>query len=264
MMITVVLVEDVRAARLLVRRTLERRPDVNVVDECGTAAEALAACQRWLPDIIFLDLRLPDQDGALLLGPLRQLHPTVRVIVLTSDYQRERALLAAGAQAYMAKPVVTELLLDVVDEVMAIPDQDLAPRQASKGPDAYRQRVLLVDDDQSSRRLLSALVYRLGASVVGEVARLADLEQALRSCRPDLCLLDVEMDEGSSLGWLASHPQVSMPPTIVVSSHAECGVVAAAVRAGASGYVLKPVEPRKLAAAMEKVRSASPQLAPAA
>jgi len=251
-MATIVLVDDVRAARLLVQRTLERRDGWQVVATVSTPAEAIAACQQHQPDVVFIDMNLPGQGARSLFWPLRQVCPSLRIIAVSTGDDDEKELLAVGAQAMVTKPLGTDEILAVVDRVLAMSEDDVAqaPRQAAGL--ASVTRVVVVEDDHVTRRMLSRMVNRLGGEVVGEADRLADLESTLAGASPDLLLLDVNLGDDSSLDFLAARPDLSLPPTVIVSSHAERSVVETALRVGAGAYVLKPVQPTKLAEAMKQ------------
>jgi CheY-like chemotaxis protein len=88
----------------------------------GTAAEALAAIARARPDVIVLDLALPDDDGTRLAPRLRRAIPNVRIVGVSAhagSTEREQAL-AAGMNAFLAKPVALhELAAAVAGDVAA-------------------------------------------------------------------------------------------------------------------------------------------------
>jgi two-component system KDP operon response regulator KdpE len=80
--------------------------------EAETAAEALAVCAKERPDVVILDLGLPDQDGTSVIGALRQ-NSLVPIVVLSAEAQVERKLAALdlGADDYITKPFdMVELL----------------------------------------------------------------------------------------------------------------------------------------------------------
>lgn len=98
-----VLADDERLARQKVRRLAEAHPDLEIVAECETGAEALDAVQKHDPDVLFLDVRMPGMDGLEVAEELAG-RPRPRVIFTTahSDY----AVQAFGADAadYLLKP----------------------------------------------------------------------------------------------------------------------------------------------------------------
>jgi PAS domain S-box-containing protein len=113
-------VEDDPASGELVRRLFERRDDVDLV-LVRDGATAVDEARRHRPDLVLLDLGLPDVSGEVVLAQLRARPDTahVPVVVVSADAtagQAER-LRRAGAETYMAKPVSLQRLLQVVDDV---------------------------------------------------------------------------------------------------------------------------------------------------
>jgi two-component system, NarL family, response regulator DevR len=101
------LVDDHEVVRQGLRALLERRPAFQVVAEAGTVAEAIAAARRFQPEIVLMDVRLPDGSGIEACRAIRQELPSIRVVMLTS-YPDEEAVLAAilaGASGYLLKEV---------------------------------------------------------------------------------------------------------------------------------------------------------------
>lgn len=95
---------------------LEAAGDMQVVGEASTTAEALRRIPAVLPDIVLLDVRLPDGSGIEVCRDVRSRFPQVRCLMLTS-FDDDEALLAAvmaGASGYLLKEIVgTQLLEDV-------------------------------------------------------------------------------------------------------------------------------------------------------
>jgi DNA-binding NarL/FixJ family response regulator len=100
-------VDDHEIVRQGLVALLERRPEFNVVAQAGTVAEALAAAQRFRPDLVVMDVRLPDGTGIEACREIRAEMPETRVVMLTS-YPDEEAVLSAiiaGASGYLLKQV---------------------------------------------------------------------------------------------------------------------------------------------------------------
>jgi two-component system response regulator DevR len=100
-------VDDHEVVRQGLVALLDRREDFQVVAEAGTMAEAIAAANRFEPDMIVMDVRLPDGSGIEACREIRSEHPQARVVMLTS-YPDEEAVLSAiiaGASGYLLKQI---------------------------------------------------------------------------------------------------------------------------------------------------------------
>ncbi len=112
--IRVLVVDDHAVVRVGVRTLVNAEVDMEVVAEAGDAPGALAAYQEHRPDVVLLDLRMPDVSGASLIQRLRALDPGARIIVLTSYDAGEDVYQAvrAGAQAYLLKGTFPDGILE--------------------------------------------------------------------------------------------------------------------------------------------------------
>lgn len=120
-MIRVVVVDDHELFRLGVVETLEASGEVAVVGEAATAGQALRVARTELPDILLLDLGLPDRSGLAVVEELTRERAKCRVVVLTVSEEDESLLhaLEAGAAGYVVKGVGRGELLDAVRSVAA-------------------------------------------------------------------------------------------------------------------------------------------------
>ncbi len=101
------LVDDHEVVRQGLRALIERRPAFQIVAEAGTVSEAVAAARRFEPDLVLMDVRLPDGSGVEACRAIREELPATRVVMLTS-YPDEEAVLAAilaGASGYLLKEI---------------------------------------------------------------------------------------------------------------------------------------------------------------
>ncbi len=103
--IRVALVEDHHLVREGLRMVLALQPQFEVVGEAGDAAEAYGLVADSSPDVVLLDLSLPDSDGIPLIRALRARRPSVRILVLTMhrDAETVRQAFLAGASGYVVK-----------------------------------------------------------------------------------------------------------------------------------------------------------------
>ena len=114
-----VLVDDHQVVRLGLRALLDSEPDISVVGEASTVAEALGVVDQLQPDIVLMDIRLPDQSGIAACQQVRQRWPAVQVLMLTSFADEDLVLdaISAGAAGYVLKQVGTDDLLRAVRAV---------------------------------------------------------------------------------------------------------------------------------------------------
>ena len=114
-----VLVDDHQVVRLGLRALLEGEGDITVAGEAGTAAEAIEVVSRIQPDIVLMDIRLPDQSGITACQQVRQRWPAVQVLMLTSFADEDLVLeaISAGAAGYVLKQLGNDDLLRAVRAV---------------------------------------------------------------------------------------------------------------------------------------------------
>ena len=103
--IRVLVVDDHAILREGIRSLLERSDDIAVVGEAGNGAEALALVEALHPDIVLMDLAMPEMDGLEATRRLHQHHPEVKVLILTQHDNQEyiAPALQAGAVGYVLK-----------------------------------------------------------------------------------------------------------------------------------------------------------------
>jgi two-component system NarL family response regulator len=118
-MIRVVIVEDQRIVRELLSAMLAGEPRTAVVGQATTGAEALELADRLQPDVVLLDISLPDIDGIAVMQSLRSRHPAMRVIALSiHDEQRYvDGMLDAGASGYVLKSATVDELRQAIRAV---------------------------------------------------------------------------------------------------------------------------------------------------
>ena len=119
--IRVVLVDDVDDIRRLVRTALRFRGGFEVVGEARTGAEAIALARERRPDIVVLDLGLPDIAGRDVLAHVRVESPDTRVVVLSAREPTDRAWFEERTAGYVLKDADIDYLVDVLENVGRTP-----------------------------------------------------------------------------------------------------------------------------------------------
>ncbi|MGH7230417.1 MAG: response regulator [Nitrospiraceae bacterium] len=113
------MVDDHEVVRVGLRTLLDRARSIQVVGEAGTMAEAVRAAARLKPDVVVMDVRLPDGNGVEACREIRAICPDTRVLFLTS-FADQHAVLAAicgGADGYLLKEIGGEALIRAVRAV---------------------------------------------------------------------------------------------------------------------------------------------------
>lgn len=110
------LVDDHAVVRSGLRMLLEGQPDVEIAGEAATAAEALEAAGRLNPDVILMDIGLPDKSGIEATREIKARFPDISIVALTIHEDEEYffKMLDAGASGYVPKRAAPEELLTAI------------------------------------------------------------------------------------------------------------------------------------------------------
>ena len=152
-------VDDERLARLRLTRLLRREPDVRIVGECRDGAEALTAIEAEHPELLFLDVQMPELGGFEVLDALDLGRPPVVVFVTAYDQYALRAF-DANALDYLLKPFEDERF----QETLRRAREYLAGRRA-RGDHTARLRAL-VEARRAERPCLTRIAVRTQGRVV--------------------------------------------------------------------------------------------------
>jgi NarL family two-component system response regulator LiaR len=119
--IKVLIVDDHRMVRGGLRGFLDGEPGLAVVGEAETGEEAIAAVPELGPDVVLMDLMMPGMGGIAAIGALRQSHPRLKIMALTSFADDEQVFpaLEAGANGYLLKDIDPDELVSAIRAVQA-------------------------------------------------------------------------------------------------------------------------------------------------
>jgi two-component system, NarL family, response regulator NreC len=117
----ILLVDDHRVVRAGLRMLLEAEPDLEVVDEAGDVRDAVFKARRHTPDLIVLDVMLPDGNGDEAIGKLQAEAPDVKVLILSMEDagHHVRRAFGNGADGYVLKDAAEAELVTAIREVAA-------------------------------------------------------------------------------------------------------------------------------------------------
>src|SRR3954447_14054530 len=111
----VLLVDDVAEVRAVLRSALRRRGGFELVGEAGDGASAIALAAELQPDLIVLDLGLPDLAGREVMARLRQVVADAKIVVFTGTETADRRSVCDQADAFVRKDVDVTYLVDLLE-----------------------------------------------------------------------------------------------------------------------------------------------------
>jgi two-component system chemotaxis response regulator CheY len=120
MKITVLLVDDAIYSRVALRRILESEPDFEVVGEAENGVEAIRKYKLYKPDVVLMDIVMPEKDGIEALRDIVELDPTARIIMCSAIGQEKMltTAISLGAKDYVLKPPVADRIINSIRMVV--------------------------------------------------------------------------------------------------------------------------------------------------
>lgn len=114
--IRMIVADDHQLVREGLRMFLSEEPDIEVVADAANGVEAVALVVKWQPDVVLMDLVMPEMDGIEATRRIREQCPQCHVLALTSfsDDQSVREVIKAGATGYLLKDVLRPELLQAI------------------------------------------------------------------------------------------------------------------------------------------------------
>src|SRR5215471_5122427 len=219
-MIRVLIVDDHAVVRQGLRFLLERQPDISVVGECGDGEQAVALAADLIPEVILLDLLMPQMDGITAVREIKRLTPATQIIILTSYHDDDLIFSAikAGALSYLLKdsspreliaavraaaqgesrlhPTVATRVLREMHAQEQSPFSELTPRelevlsQIARGRTNYEIAATLVISEGTVKMHVSNILSKLHladrtqAAIYALQKRLVSLNEALDADSP--------------------------------------------------------------------------------
>lgn len=151
-MIKVLLVDDQTLIRQGIRLLLEIEPDIRVVGQAADGRAALEQVETLHPDVVLMDVRMPEMDGVAATRELSLRFPEVKVIILTTFEDDETVFegLKAGARGYLLKDISSEEMAQAVRKVAA--GEALIQSRITRKVLAEFSRLATATDRQSSSK----------------------------------------------------------------------------------------------------------------
>lgn len=121
MSIKILLVEDQKLMRIGIKSLFNDYPEMEIIGEASTGKEAIEKAKLIKPDIVLLDLGLPDISGIEVIKQTLEHNNNLKIIILTSHTTEDEVMsaLQAGACAYVIKDIPTEFLMSIIKMIKA-------------------------------------------------------------------------------------------------------------------------------------------------
>lgn len=192
-MIKILIADDHLIIRQGLRLILETENDFELVGEASDGNEALTVCKKLKPDVVLMDLRMPNMDGLTAIERLRVDQPNIAVVILTTFNEDELMLrgLQAGAHGYLLKDTGRNTLFDTIraaargetllkPEIMArVLSQANTPKKESNEPVNLTDRELEVLISVARGERSKEIAVQLGISERTVKAHLASIYNKL-------------------------------------------------------------------------------------
>jgi len=177
----ILLVDDHDIVRLGLMTLLNDQPDMEVIGEASTAAEAVRSVETLLPDVVLMDIRLPGEGGIEATRQVTARFPKSKVVILTSFADDELVMRAinAGAVGYVLKQVGNEELIRAIQAAArgeALLDPSTTARLLSRVREAERK----AEEDafrELTDREMDVLMHLAKGKTNAEIGRLLNLSE---------------------------------------------------------------------------------------
>ena len=179
MSIRVLICDDHEVVREGLHGLIGRQAGMSLVGEAGTVAEAIEAAARTKPDVVVMDVRLPDGSGVEACRSIREARPETKVIMLTS-YADDDALFAsiiAGASGYLLKQTRGQAVVDAITAVAAgrsLLDPDVTGKVLQRLRESRAEDPALASLTEQERKVLVGLAEGKTNRDIGETLFLSE------------------------------------------------------------------------------------------
>jgi two-component system LytT family response regulator len=119
-----IIVDDERLARAELRNLLKEYPEIEVIDEAQNAAESLQKIEALKPDVVFMDIQMPDSTGIEVMKQLKMLSDIPKVVFVTAYDEHAIEAFRLNALDYLMKPVDPKILEETIEKITRGEDEE--------------------------------------------------------------------------------------------------------------------------------------------
>lgn len=246
--ISVLIADDNREFAMLLKANLAQFNCV-VKKMVHDGSQVYAAIMNSKPDVIFLDINMPQKSGLDILTDMRKDGLPHYVVIISGESKATFAKKAEerGANNYIEKPYKLENLKRVIEDYKRQPK---LKRMLS---------AIIADDEPLMREVLKNNLAELGCHVVAEAGDGEQVLQLLQKNVPDILFLDIQMPNMDGLELIEKIKQKNINVFIaVVSGHGSYDNVKIAIDHGVNAFVVKPYSQKKIAEVIAAFDKAHP------
>lgn len=157
--VRVLIVDDIAETRENVRKLLTFEPDFEVTGAARSGREAIQMCEELGPDVVLMDINMPDMDGIAATEAIRRKRPEIQIVILSvqNDPNYMRRAMLAGARDFLAKPPMADELISAVRRAGLMAHEErtkaatassmvssAAPGHGMMGPSPATGRIIMV------------------------------------------------------------------------------------------------------------------------
>ncbi len=238
--IRIAVVDDLIETRENVRKLLQFEQDIEVVGQAGTGIEAIALAQEQKPDVILMDINMPDMDGIEASQRITDAAPRTQIIIMSvqSDADYLRRAMLAGAKDFLTKPFGGDQLVAAIHRVYdRRPTYRAAPAQAYGG-----QRAAASGEETAVHGKVVVAFSPKGGSGCSTVA--INTAIALADDDYKTILVDASLQFGDVAVMLNMKPLTSLVDLSIDEDDLDDDLISSVVQAHVSGLDVLMAPPR--------------------
>ena len=203
--ITVMVVDDIPETRENIQRLLQFEKNIEVVGTAGSGKEAIAQAEKLKPDVIIMDVNMPDMDGITATEMIRQKVPYVQVVILTvqDDPNYMRRAMLAGARDFLTKPPTIDELTAAVQRAGKLAQEE---RSRLGGAASVSSGAAPVAAAVSGREAFGKVIaFYTPKGGLGNTTLAVNLAVALNTPDTPVVIVDGKMQYGDVVLFLNEH-----------------------------------------------------------